>query len=110
MTLKSIENLTTVGTASIRHGQKLVKALDDWSHMILKFRIGKTLKTSENSQFFENDQGALTIKLLKLPKSHSKTPKSLEIKPTVATVSIPFFSFRELREFYNFFPAHQIPR
>ena len=57
MTLKSIENLTTVGTASIRLGQKLLKVSDDWSHMILKFRIGKTLKTSENSQFFENDQG-----------------------------------------------------
>ena len=57
MTLKSIENLTTVAAASIRLGQKLVKLSDDWSHMILKFRIGKTLKTSEKSQFSENDQG-----------------------------------------------------
>ena len=48
--LKTTENLKTVGTASTRHGQKLVKALDDRSHkMILKVRIGKTLKTSENS-------------------------------------------------------------
>ena len=57
MTLKSIENLTTVATASIRLGQELLKVSDDWSHMILKFRIGTTLKTSDKSQFSENDQG-----------------------------------------------------
>jgi len=42
MILKSIENPKTVGTACIRLGQKLMKVFNDRSHMILKFRIGKT--------------------------------------------------------------------
>ena len=62
--------------------------------------------------FWKWSRSALTIKLLKLPKSHSKTPKSLRNQTNSCNEPFlyHFCFFREVSEFYNFFPAHQIPR
>ena len=71
--------------------------------MILKVRIGKTLRTSENSQFFENDFKVCIDK--KTSNIHWKTPERVEIKPTVAgdhfyTI---FFTFENLASSISFF-------